>query len=85
MKFRKGLLVLMAATTLFTSCLKETDRVLEPFAAITNFSVGNFKVWYPDINIHGRDPLISRLEVVTNEHLAEKCELPREEWEDELC
>ena len=29
--------------------------------------------------------LISRLEVVTNEHLAEKCELPGEEWEDELC
>ena len=29
--------------------------------------------------------LISRLEVVTNEHLAEDCDLPREEWEDELC
>ena len=29
--------------------------------------------------------LISRLEVVTNEHLAENCELPPEEWEDELC
>ena len=29
--------------------------------------------------------LISRLEVVTNEHLAEDCELPAEEWEDELC
>ena len=29
--------------------------------------------------------LISRLEVVTNEHLAEECELPGEEWEDELC
>ena len=29
--------------------------------------------------------LISRLEVVTNEHLAENCSLPAEEWEDELC
>ena len=29
--------------------------------------------------------LISRLEVVTNEHLAENCELPKETWEDELC
>jgi multicomponent Na+:H+ antiporter subunit G len=29
--------------------------------------------------------LISRLEVVTNEHLAEECELPGEEWEGELC
>ena len=29
--------------------------------------------------------LISRLEVVTNERLEEHCELPREEWEDELC
>ena len=29
--------------------------------------------------------LISRLEVVTNEHLAENCEFPPEEWEDELC
>jgi len=29
--------------------------------------------------------LISRLEVVTNEHLAEECELPKEAWEDELC
>ena len=29
--------------------------------------------------------LISRLEVVTNEHLEEQCELPKEEWEDELC
>ena len=29
--------------------------------------------------------LISRLEVVTNEHLAEECQLPQEEWEDELC
>ena len=29
--------------------------------------------------------LISRLEVVTNEHLEEHCELPGEEWEDELC
>ena len=29
--------------------------------------------------------LISRLEVVTNEHLAEHCELPAETWEDELC
>lgn len=29
--------------------------------------------------------LISRLEVVTNEHLAEHCELPADAWEDELC
>ena len=29
--------------------------------------------------------LIARLEVVTNEHLEEHCELPAEEWEDELC
>ena len=29
--------------------------------------------------------LISRLEVVTNEHLEEKCELPTDNWEDELC
>ena len=29
--------------------------------------------------------LISRLEVVTNEHLTENCELPTEKWEDELC
>ena len=29
--------------------------------------------------------LISRLEVVTNEHLAEHCELPTDKWEDELC
>ena len=28
--------------------------------------------------------LISRLEVVTNEHLAEHCELPEDQWEDEL-
>lgn len=28
--------------------------------------------------------LISRLEVVTNEHLAEQCELPEDKWEDEL-
>ena len=29
--------------------------------------------------------LISRLEVVTNEQLEAHCELPAEEWEDELC
>lgn len=29
--------------------------------------------------------LISRLEVVTNEHLAEHCELPEEPWEEEVC
>ena len=29
--------------------------------------------------------LIARLEVVTNEHLAENCELPADQWEDELC
>lgn len=29
--------------------------------------------------------LIARLEVVTNGHLAEHCELPVENWEDELC
>ena len=29
--------------------------------------------------------LIARLEVVTNEHLDNFCELPAEEWEDELC
>ena len=29
--------------------------------------------------------LISRLEVVTNEHLAEECQLPEDKWEDELC
>ena len=29
--------------------------------------------------------LISRLEVVTNENLKEHCELPKDEWEDELC
>ena len=29
--------------------------------------------------------LISRLEVVTNEHLQEHCQLPGEDWEDELC
>ena len=29
--------------------------------------------------------LISRLEVVTNEHPAEHCELPEDKWEDELC
>ena len=29
--------------------------------------------------------LISRLEVVTDEHMENFCELPAEEWEDELC
>ena len=29
--------------------------------------------------------LIARLEVVTNEHLEEYCELPTDRWEDELC
>ena len=29
--------------------------------------------------------LISRLEVVTNEHLENFCEVPGAEWEDELC
>ena len=29
--------------------------------------------------------LISRLEVVTNEHLEDYCELPTDKWEDELC
>ena len=29
--------------------------------------------------------LISRLEVVTNEHLEAHCELPTDKWEDELC
>ena len=29
--------------------------------------------------------LISRLEVVTNEHLAEHCALPEDTWEEELC
>lgn len=29
--------------------------------------------------------LIARLEVVTNEQLAEHCELPEDKWEDELC
>ena len=29
--------------------------------------------------------LISRLEVITNEHLAENCELPEESLEGELC
>ena len=29
--------------------------------------------------------LISRLEVVTNEHLADHCDLPEDKWEDELC
>ena len=29
--------------------------------------------------------LISRLEVVTNEHLKENCGLPEAGWEDELC
>ena len=29
--------------------------------------------------------LISRLEVVTNEHLEKECELPKESLEDELC
>ena len=29
--------------------------------------------------------LISRLEVTTNENLRERCELPTDAWEDELC
>lgn len=29
--------------------------------------------------------LIARLEVVTNEHLQEHCQLPDDPWEDELC
>ena len=29
--------------------------------------------------------LIARLEVVTNEHLEENSELPKDQWEDELC
>lgn len=29
--------------------------------------------------------LISRLEVVTNENLKEICEVPEENWEDEIC
>ena len=29
--------------------------------------------------------LISRLEVVTNEHLEQDCQLPKEEWEDDVC
>lgn len=29
--------------------------------------------------------LIARLEVITNEHLEEHCQLPQDQWEDELC
>ena len=29
--------------------------------------------------------MIARLDVITNEHLAEHCELPADKWEDELC
>lgn len=29
--------------------------------------------------------LIARLEVTTNDHLAEHCDLPNDKWEDELC
>ena len=29
--------------------------------------------------------LIARLEVVTNKHIAEICETPKDNWEDELC
>ena len=29
--------------------------------------------------------LIARLEVVTNEHLDSECELPEDNWEEELC
>ena len=29
--------------------------------------------------------LISRLEVVTNEHLKEHCQVPEDHWEEELC
>ena len=29
--------------------------------------------------------LIARMEVITNEHLEENCELPMDNWEDDLC
>lgn len=62
MKFNKAIIATMAAVMLLTSCLKEDEKVLSQYAAITAFSVGNFKVWYHDINVEGRDTLVYRLE-----------------------
>lgn len=62
MKIRKGFLALLAAPILFVSCLKGDEEVLDPYAAITAFSVNNFKVWYHDININGNDTLVYRTE-----------------------
>ena len=62
MKIRKGFLALLAVPMLLVSCLKSEETQLDPYAAITSFSVGNFKVWYHDINIKGNDTLVYRTE-----------------------
>lgn len=62
MKIKKVFFASMAVLLLFSSCLKEDEKVLDSYAAITAFSIGNFKVWYNDINIQGRDTLVYRLE-----------------------
>ena len=47
---------------LAASCWHDQDFTYEPDAAITSFRLGNYKVWYNDINIFGRDTLVYRLE-----------------------
>lgn len=62
MRFFKRILFLISVSALFVSCLDKREKTLDPYTAITKFSVGSFRVWYHDINIYGRDTLVYRTE-----------------------
>lgn len=45
-------------SAMLSACETETKKELTPDAAITAFSIGNFRVYTHDINIQGRDTLV---------------------------
>jgi len=56
---RARYILLLSILFCCVSCLKEDKTSTSPQAAITSFTVGYYNVWQHDINIHGRDTLVS--------------------------
>lgn len=47
---------------LTASCWHDYEYEYNPDAAITSFSVGNYRIWYYDVNVNGHDTLVCRYE-----------------------
>lgn len=55
-------LVISTVTAVFTSCVHSDDNeaIINPYSALTSFSIGSFRVYTPSLTAEGKDTLLSK-------------------------